>query len=181
MRLSLAVILVILLLPVFAWGDEGSPNISDLLTKQGYVALPLVRGSNGQFQTTIRVDRYNDVRVLVDTGSDITILDISWLTKRKYRLQDVMQPLQTMGGPHEAKNATVENIGMGRVNTGPMIVWGASLEFVNRFAKEKGGYRVVEGILGMDVLSRHSAIIDVRKSILYLRSEGQEGDASSSE
>ncbi|MGA2106342.1 MAG: retropepsin-like aspartic protease [Syntrophorhabdales bacterium] len=172
---------VALCLPTLAAGDDGPPNISDILTKQGFVAVQLIRGTNGRFQAVIRVDRYDDVRVLVDTGSDSTIFDISWLSSRKYRLQEIMRPLQTLGGPHEAKTATVDNIRIGKVNTGPMIIGGASLEFVNKGAKERGGYGVIEGILGMDVLTRHSAIIDVKKSTLYLKSQEHEGDASPAE
>lgn len=178
MKWLLVLFFVALWLPAVATGEDGSPNISDILTKQGFVAVQLTRGANGRFEAVIRVDRYDNVRVLVDTGSDSTILDTSWLTSRKYRLQEVMQPLQTMAGPHETKTATVDNIGIGKVNTGPMIVSGASLEFANKFAKERGGYGVIEGVLGMDVLTRHSAIIDVRKSTLYLKSQEHEGDVS---
>ena len=172
---------VALWLPAVALGDDGSPAISDFLTGQGFVAVQLIRSASGQFQATIRVDRYEDVRVLVDTGCDATILDTSWLTKRKYRLQETMGPMQTIGGPHEVKTAIVDNIGIGKVNTGPMIVRGASLEHVNKSATERGGYGVIDGILGMDVLTSHSAIIDVKKSILYLKSTGQEGEPPSRE
>ena len=181
MKWSFALFLVVLWLPVVALGDDGSPDISGFLAGRGFVAVQLIRTANGRFQATIRVDRYDDVRVLVDTGSDSTILDSSWLTKRKYRLQEMMRPLETVGGPHEAKTAIVDNIGIGKVNTGPMIVGGASLEYVNKSATERGGYGLIEGILGMDVLTRHSAIIDVKKSVLYLKSGGHEGEASSRE
>jgi len=181
MKWAWVLFFVALLLPAVALGNDGSPDISELLASQGYVAVQLIRSASGRFQATIRVDRYDDVRVLVDTGCDATILDVSWLTKRKYRLQEMMRPLETMGGPHEAKTAIVENIGIGKVNTGPLIVGGASLEYVNKSATERGGYGLFDGILGMDILTRHSAIIDVKKSVLYLKSSGQEGEASSRE
>ncbi len=171
MKCFLVLSLVVLLLPAVAAGEDGSSDIPDLLARQGFTAVQLVRSIDGPFQAIIRVDRYDDVRVLVDTGSDRTILDSSWLSKRKYRLQEAMGPLQTLGGPYEFKTATVDNIGIGKLNTGPMIVWCASLEHVNKFAKERGGYGVIEGIIGMDLLTQHSAIIDVKKSTLYLKAQ----------
>lgn len=163
-------LLAFVLLPLTSRGDEPS-DISSYLVKQGFIAVQLTSTSSGRFQAAISVDRYDDVRVLVDTGATTTLLDMAWLAKRDYPLRDVMRPMQTLGGPQEAKSTVVDNISIGGMNTGPLVIYASDLVHANKSQKETGGFGIIDGILGMDILGEHSAIIDVKKSVLYLKTQ----------
>lgn len=148
--------------------DESDPDLPRLLAKQGFTTVNMARSSAGHFEVFVQLDGRN-MRLLVDTGSDTTVFDVSLMKKLNYRLQEAMVG-HGLGGTLEAKTAVIQNLRIGNCNMGPTIVHCFTLEHVNQPRRDHN-LPTVDGILGMDLLTKHGAIIDVARSVLLLRNQ----------
>lgn len=169
MRYCLWIMLILLSLTAASAEDDGCADVASVLSKLSYVNVHLFRTARG-FEIIAQVDHHDNARLLVDTGSTRTILDESWMRKRDYRFMKATGPLRGIGGQVEVKTAAVKNIKVGHCSTGPTIVAISSLEHVNGIRKG-GEQNSIDGILGVDFLTRHSAIMDTKRSVLYLKTE----------
>jgi hypothetical protein len=150
---------------VLASAQDSATDLSRLLVKQGFSAASMMNG--GQYEIMAQMDGRQTVRLLVDTGCDVTTFDLALMMKLRYPLKQSTKA-NTLGGSMEQQTAIVESIRVGDITMGPAMVGCMSLEHVNKPRREHS-VPTIDGILGMDLLTRHSAIIDVAKSILYLK------------
>jgi hypothetical protein len=167
-NLFFAILVVLLMSPALP-ADDALPDLSRVLAKQGFSAVTIWRNYGGQFEVLVQLDGRDNIRLLVDTGCDVTSLDASLMQKLKYRLQQGNEA-RTLGGSIEQKTTIVQHLQIGDCSVGPLIVSCITLEHINKHRRDHG-IATIDGILGMDLMSKHRAIIDVEKSVLYLKKE----------
>jgi len=72
-----------------------------------------------------------------------------------------------IGGNQSLFSLDLENLALGGLDTGPATVFAMNLSDLRK-TLESAGSRAVDGIIGQDFLARYSAILDIRRSKLYL-------------
>jgi hypothetical protein len=76
--------------------------------------------------------------------------------------------LSGWGGNQKLYSAQISNLAIGSAETGQMSIFGADLSELQE-TQRKMGSRPVDGLIGADFLARYSAVIEVKHSMLYLR------------
>ena len=165
MKNSLHILLLMLSLTSAVGAQDAGMDLSRLLSNQGFLSISMMNG--GQYEIMARLDEHHNVRLLVDTGCDVTTFDVALMKKLKYPLKQSTKG-NTIGGSVEQQTTAVESIQVGEVTMGPTMVSCTTLEHVNKPRREHH-LPTIDGILGVDLMTKHSAIIDVTKSILYLK------------
>ena len=142
--------------------------LSTLLPSQGFNRHPLRRNAVGHFVLQGHLAG-EAIEMLVDTGGSSTIIDLEWIRSRGIPLVDTGRRGGGAGG------ADMPIYAIGDV---PLSLDGTSLRadgiyaidmsHVNRGLRLNGADPVT-GVLGADVLTHHSAVIDYASESLYLR------------
>lgn len=144
--------------------------VADCLAEGGYIEIQLSRNGSGQFETFVELDSGDKLRVLVDTGASRTFFGIEKMKKLRYRLRNTTIKLHTMSGEQQVKSTDVKFMKLGGAQTGPMTMYCTNLDYVNRVL-EQNGNNPVEGVLGSDLMTMYSAVIDIKNSKLFLKFE----------
>jgi gag-polyprotein putative aspartyl protease len=141
-----------------SWAGESRPEIrADLILEKFDVAT----GGN-LLQIPVRIGEF-DHHFVVDTGASLTVLDVAACTGE--RLGSVCAKTPT--GDVSLTLHTAPEVRIGNLRLGPLpFVGGYNLK---RLSREAG--QSMDGILGMDFLSRHVVHIDFDEGkLLFLKS-----------
>ncbi len=138
------------------------------LIDQGEVQEPLehlevlpLESNGSQFVVEATIDRQHRVRLLVDTGAAMTVLDDRVFQRLGYNLEGKPRGLfSTANGVVEAPIVSVGHLALGRAGIGPMPVGALHLSIPDN----------VEGLLGMNFLRHYNFRIDSESSELLLES-----------
>lgn len=141
--------------------------LSDFLKTYGYISIQMSNNALGHFEAHASINGVESL-LLVDTGAARTV--IARDRAAKYSLE-LIESEETAGGlgttAHQFYTGTVDALIVDSININSMPVWVMDLEHVNKALEARGG-RVVDGLIGGDLLGSKHAIIDYRNSILYL-------------
>jgi hypothetical protein len=141
-------------------------TLRDLLLKDGYTAVPLVREPDGKRIVIARVGEH-DLRLVVDTGTSISAFEAAELGKLKAERL----------GRVEVERVNVEKVsfrGLRFGNFDTRRTWskvyggGVDLTRINRALAEKKRQPIQGGLCNFDLLNG-SAVIDFGNNTLYLR------------
>jgi hypothetical protein len=168
MRLPWLAALLFFLGPFFCLGED-APDTSKLPARGNFSAIPMAKNTTGHFEILVWVDGEPNLRLLVDTGCNVTTFDATLISRLGYPLSRGKKA-STLGGSMDRSTATVDSIRIGDVTIESVSVGSMSLEYINRSRREHHA-PPIDGILGTDLLLKHSALIDLTKSVLYLRKE----------
>lgn len=133
------------------------------------VTIPLERSPLGLLQVSATIDG-SPLTLLVDTGANATLLDRAWVTR-----QGLVGESTELGTVGCVTMDGIDMIDVERLELGAMRVEGVrlavvDLSHVNR-QFEQTGSTPVGGILGADVLTERSAVIDYSEPRLQLQVE----------
>jgi hypothetical protein len=101
-------------------------------------------------------------------GSNRTLFDIKKIKKLKIEMKNSTMKLESITGKQDVKTADIRNIKIGKANTGPMTVHVTELDYLNKQLKAFGNNEI-DALIGADLLTIYSAVIDVKNSKLYMR------------
>jgi hypothetical protein len=149
-------------------------GIAEILQKSGYVAVPISRICSVYISAEASVGDQK-LRLIVDTGSPCTFLD---LTRTKHlhlkgTQRGELGPSPGVDAPWEV--CRIQFLHVGQFKTGPIQLRSRDLSALNAsIAKNQG--QLVDGLLGDDVLTTNSAVIDYSVDRLYLQRRNDLGD-----
>ena len=155
---------------------DGAP-VQDLLRPQGYAAVELRRSVGPHLEVSAKINGISG-RFLVDTGAQITVVDVRSL--RKFRLTSVktgVRVIGAVGGPGERIEAALaSNLRVGPCEASPFLLGVSDLSALNQGRPRGGG--PFDGIIGADVLQSFGIVIDCAGLELYARRSSNGGASS---
>lgn len=147
---------------------EGCPeSLASFLAGRGYVEVELSENTTGQFEVEATLDGER-LLLLVDSGSSHTLFSRARLEELGMELEETRIEFSGFGSTQRLQSAQTEDLVIGGASTGPISVFAADLEHL-RSRLEQAGSRPVDGVLGADFLGRWSAVLQVKRSKLFLR------------
>lgn len=144
-------------------------TLQDFLKKQGYSKIPLTLNGIGHFKVNARINGVKG-NFIVDTGASHTVIDEN--SGEKFKLKFSRGASKTAGGLGTSELQTRRSTGNKmeikdfEIERFPLTA--LSLEHVNN-ALEKHGSPKIDGVIGADILKKHSAIIDYKGKAIYLK------------
>jgi hypothetical protein len=143
-------------------------SLPEYLSTAGFRQVPLERNGVGHFEAAGTLDGH-PVRLLIDTGAASTVVSLS--LARELGLEVV--PLGRFGGGAGGAQLEVFQLPGAELKlTGvvpkPKALFAMDLSHVNTALQLKGA-TPVDGVLGVDVFDRQSAVIDYGSSSLFLK------------
>jgi len=147
---------------------ECAAELAALMSRHRYCRHALTRNRIGHFQLVGRLAG-EPVEILLDTGAASTVVDLGYCRRRGLALRDTGR----LGGGAGGVTLPIHELGdVGLTLDGlavrPDGVFAIDLSHVNEGLAEKGA-GPVQAVLGVDVLARHEAVIDVATRSLFLR------------
>jgi len=123
--------------------------------------LPLLK-NGAQFIVEALVDGQYPIKLLIDTGAAMTIIDESALQSMGYDLSGKQEGLfSTANGVVEAPVVSINELALGSASIGPIAVGGLPLSM----------HSEIGGLLGMNFLRHYDFRIDQTNKELHLMSE----------
>lgn len=144
-------------------------TLQDFLRKQGYSKIPLTLNGIGHFKVKAKI---NGVKgsFIVDTGASHTVIDET--CGEKFKLKFSSKESKTAGGlgtsELKTKRSTGNKIKINDFEINRLPLTALSLEHVNNSLKKHGSPKI-DGVIGADILKKHSAIIDYKGKAIYLK------------
>jgi len=134
---------------------EPRQRLADILSAHGFTAIKLKR-LDGSFATKATV-LGTDLLLIVDMGASTCFLDRSRVSRVPIRWR-------SEGSESSAKLPFLE---LGPIRVGPRSVTGHDFAETN-LALKALQLPLIDGVIGMDVMHEHSAVIDTNADVLYL-------------
>jgi clan AA aspartic protease (TIGR02281 family) len=120
--------------------------------------LPLTRNGN-QFVVEARLDGQHPVRLLVDTGAAMTVIDDKFVSRIGYNLSvQAIERFTTANGVVEAPVLTVQELALGGSVVKVLTIGALTLDMPNG----------IHGLLGMNFLRHFDFRIDQNRGVLQL-------------
>ena len=173
LALALAFLLVLARPATAVTPVDGAP-VQDFLRPQGYAAVALRRSVGPHLEVSAKINGVPG-RFLVDTGAQITVVDVH--TLRKFRLTSVktgVRVIGAVGGPGERIEAALaSSLRVGPCESSPFLLGVSDLSALNQGRPRGGG--PFDGIIGADVLQSFGIVIDCAGLELYARPSSNAG------
>ena len=137
---------------------------------KGFVRVPLKRSRFGMWEVNARVNGLS-IRFVVDSGANRSVIDPSDFSKLKLVSQKAdgnrysIQSVET-----DVKFCVLKNLKLNHFTFSPLNMVILNLEYINR-GLEAAGLPKIGGILGSDFLSHYQAVVDFKRSHMYLNSK----------
>jgi uncharacterized protein (TIGR03067 family) len=151
---------------------DGKPAdpLRELLTKQGYTAVPMESMPGGGRVVAARTGKH-DLRLMVDTGCSFSVFDSAKLKKWGGKVQGRADGVG-FGGKASGDIVQLNSLRVGEYDTlrawGGVECFGTDLSNINTFFQQHK-LKPVDGMLGNLTLHNGSAVIDFHTNTLYLR------------
>lgn len=150
--------------------EKPADPLRELLTKQGYTAVPMESMPGGGRVVAARTGKH-DLRLIVDTGCSMTTFDSAGLKKWGGKPGERIEG-KGWGGKFTGEISVLRSLKVGEYDT--LRAWGGTecigtdLSNLNTFFQQHK-LKPVDGFLGNLTLQNGSAVIDFHTNTLYLR------------
>ncbi|HTO71845.1 MAG TPA: retropepsin-like aspartic protease [Myxococcota bacterium] len=145
-------------------------ELGEFLKSQGYSAIELSQNTAKQFEVEATLNGKIPLLLLVDTGASMTVFDRDKLKDAGIDVEKTDLQVFGFGGDQRAYSGQIQTLAIGSAQMGVTSILGVDLSDFQKQQK-KIGSRPIDGLIGSDFLSRYSAVIEVKHSILYLRTQ----------
>ena len=147
--------------------SKPTPHATQAVPRSDYVAIKMTRcdGSGDRFVEMVVAE--HKLRMLVDTGSSVTVLHTAAAGRLGLLLSEDA-PARVLGGTLSVSLAHIGRYRIGDLAGGFQQVGVADLKAI--VDKKQTGSARFDGILGMDILDSHAARLDFAADTLHLRS-----------
>jgi hypothetical protein len=129
------------------------------------VSVPISISHHGQPRVSVALSGESaEVLVAVDTGSTVTALDLELLAERGIPVDtDHSSVAIGFGGQATISESIVPDFRLGGFSVGPIHVSAIDMS-AKRRAEVAAGDRATVGVVGMDLLARLGAVIDLKRN-----------------
>ena len=139
-----------------------SKNLIECLESLNYSAIQLTPNMYGHFEMEAKLDGKHPITLIVDTGASMSLLSKSLLDSLGYTTFPVPDPEN-----RKLWRVRVDSLSFGKANTGRKELVAGNLDELFPGFNVYGNQ--IHGLIGADILSRYSALIDIEWSRLYLQ------------
>ena len=142
-------------------------TLAEFLEAQGYTAVQMTKNIVGHFELAAHVNGREAI-MLVDTGASGTV--IARESVARLELETTESDVKAGGigtSEHSVALAELETLTLQSLSVHSWPIRIIDMSHVN-LALERHGGRAVDGVIGGDLLSARSAIIDYPRATLYL-------------
>jgi clan AA aspartic protease (TIGR02281 family) len=142
-------------------------NLPSYLKSQGYIEVPirLTRVNHMVVQAKVNGE---DVTLIVDTGASRTCIAES-CAERLGLISGRVEPTASLALPKKTKAASrLESLEIGSLRLQDFKTWLVDFSYINMIVQMKGE-ESCDGVLGGDILTSKSAVIDYKGGKLYLK------------
>jgi predicted aspartyl protease len=150
--------------------ERQSNKLATLLTKRGYVEVPLTLNKTGLLDVKVEVDGMPMLMVL-DTGANNMNLDRASAKRAKLAVKEIEEKTSALGGTMPAGVTKITRLSVGDVKC-PSETYVIDFSLINGRRKECGD-PPCDGALGGSYLKYYSAVIDCASLKLYLLDPAQ--------
>ncbi len=144
-----------------------SNELPSILLKLGYIEVPLqMADTQKTLLVHVSFDGKNDYLFIVDTGAVHTYVDEKLV--KKYNFQQGADSIMTGGGEGDSRKSysyLIPNFQINSLISHNIIAYAQDHSFIKIF------HHTIMGILGLNFLRDHAAVIDVVNKRLYLKSD----------
>jgi hypothetical protein len=142
-------------------------NLHDVLLKQGYIEVPLKKGTNGYLFVEATFGSNIHYPLLLDTGCGHTNLDPKMMEKFNFQKTGRVRA----GGNGDSYSKMEYEIIIPTLQLGNFITHDETVYVASHSppAEMQINKKSEAGLLGIDFLRKHSAIIDIANQYLYLK------------
>ena len=150
--------------------EKPADPLRELLTKQGYTAVPMESTLGGGRVVAARTGKH-DLRLIVDTGCSFTAFDSAKLKKWGGKVQGRVD-IVGFAGKATGDIVLLNSLRVGEYDTlrawGGVECVGTDLSNINTLFQQHK-FKPIDGLLGNLTLHNGSAVIDFHTNTLYLR------------
>jgi len=143
-------------------------SLKNILSKKGYVKIKLTKTNTNHFEVKAKINGVKG-RFILDTGASNSCVGFDMKEHFKLKSQESKIKAAGAGATEMDTHESVKNklvIGDWKYENLNLVIF--DLSHVN-IALENHGSKIVEGIIGADILDKGEAIIDYKKKRLYLK------------
>ena len=141
-------------------------SVNDFFKSKDYVAIPLIRNSIGHFTVKVKVNA-DTAELILDTGASETCLDKGSAKKLGVHLESVEGQASGYGGESEDVKTGKVSLTLNQLVIPSFPITVIDLSYVNKAYLADGNGRI-DGVLGVDILRKHQAVIDYGTNTLFL-------------
>ena len=143
-------------------------RLKNILFRNGYVKIKLHKTATNHFEMTAKINGVKG-RFILDTGASSSCVGLDMISHFKLEATDSKVKAAGAGASEMDTQQSIKNtieIGEWSFKNFNLVLF--DLTHVNT-ALENHGAKIVEGIVGADILDLGEAIIDYKKKRLYLK------------
>jgi clan AA aspartic protease (TIGR02281 family) len=145
-------------------------SLSDFLETHGYVAIEMQKNVVGHFELDAHING-QPARLLIDTGASRTVIDQASAHDRSLKTTHSEQKGGGIGtSGHSVQLATLQSLEFDGWKIGKLRVAVMDLSHVSDSLISHGG-QTIDGVIGGDLMTDRSAIIDYATATIYLLRE----------
>ena len=142
-------------------------NLPAYLKSQAYIEVPFRLTRVNHIVVQARVNG-KSVTLIVDTGASRTCIAES-SAERLGMISGTVEPAASLALPKKTKALSkLESLVIGSLHMTNFETWLVDFSYINMIVQTKGE-EFCDGVLGADILTSHSAVIDYRCGKLYLK------------
>lgn len=139
--------------------------------KHHNIAFNIIELEKNSYHITVKAHLgKRRLNMVIDTGASHTCFDLKYIKSLKQNLEIIDNEVAGTGigsSNLDSKSALIKNFGIGKLEIPDYQIVLLDLQHVN-VAYKMLGLPPVHGILGGDILYRHSAVIDYQKKEITL-------------
>ena len=145
-------------------------TLAEFLEAEGYTAIQMTRNIVGHFEVAVLVNG-REALFLVDTGASGTVIARESAARLELEMRESDVKAGGIGtSEHAVALGEIETLTLQSLRVEALPIRIIDMSHVN-LALERHGGRGVDGVIGGDLLSARSAIIDYARATLYLQQD----------
>ena len=147
-----------------------NPTLSDVLKAQGYVAVPLRKLSTGHESIAVTINGREGLFVL-DSGAGASVVHTAFATSFDLNKAVGASTNGTgAGGQIQLQRFSVLTFSLSGTSLPLTSILVTNIKSVVDSLRNAAGVDV-QGVIGQDILTKFSGVIDIRAQVLYIRTE----------
>jgi len=142
-------------------------HLTSLLSKEGYVAIPISKNHVGHYELEVKMNS-KPFNMILDTGASGSVLDIESSKNAGFKLTSTKKESGCVGGvPSKIYELSKMKLEIDDYQINNFKIMAVDFSHINN-AMNKEGANKIDGVLGVDLLTKYSALIDYKSSTLFL-------------
>jgi hypothetical protein len=147
--------------------QDDSLALQSCLVLHGYALAGLNNGAGG-VRTVMAVLDTAKLWLVVDPRASTSFLDIARIRKLGYSAKPTTIDINVSGRREPVYSVALADLKLGTFSSGPITFYLTRVDYIAAAAGIEDS-RTIDGIIGSDLLTRFSAVMDLKRNALYLK------------